>query len=64
MELSENGINCPNCENQGWYPIETGGCDMDGENDTRQIEQIQCEFCYTTPNSVFNVELNKNKEQI
>jgi hypothetical protein len=49
-------VHCPNCPDQGWYAIETGGCDMDGENDTRQMEQVQCEFCWTTPNSVFTIE--------
>lgn len=38
-------LSCPNCPNQGWYAV---GSNSDG------WEQVQCEFCYTEPNSVFN----------
>ena len=37
---------CPNCQGDGWYMRETGGCDPDGENDTRESIQVQCEMCY------------------
>lgn len=37
---------CPYCPNQGWY--------FDG--DPEDPEQTQCEWCWTTPNSKFNVE--------
>ena len=61
-EVSEI-LHCPNCPDQGWFAIETGGCDMNGENDTRCVEQVQCEFCCTTPNSVFNRTLiNSHKD--
>lgn len=53
-------VHCPNCPDQGWYGIVTGGCGPDGENDTRECEQVQCEFCYLTLNSVFNVTNSRN----
>jgi len=38
---------CSNCPNQGWWQ---------GVNrNTGEPEQVQCEYCYTDPNSVFNV---------
>ena len=40
------GEHCPNCPDVGWYVME----DYQGEP-----EQIQCEFCYTVRNSVFNM---------
>jgi hypothetical protein len=45
---------CPNCNNVGWYVM----ADTNGEP-----EQVQCQFCYTEPNSVFNV-VNALNEQI
>ena len=46
----EEVFNCPACPNQGWY--------TDGElnQNTGECEavQVQCEFCYTHPQSVFN----------
>jgi hypothetical protein len=41
---------CPNCPDQGWYIV----ADNSGEP-----EQVQCEWCYTVPNSVFNQTLDK-----
>ena len=38
---------CPNCPNQGWYAMPN--------HQTEEIEQVQCEFCNTEPNSVFNI---------
>lgn len=39
---------CPvsGCNNQGWYPNQIS---------EDEWEQVQCEFCYTEPNSVFNI---------
>ena len=37
---------CPDCEGEGWYVREVGGCDSDGENDTRECVQEQCQWCY------------------
>lgn len=42
----EIGVDCPSCPNVGYYSVP----DMDGDE-----EQAQCEFCYTTKNSVFNI---------
>ncbi len=41
-------VNCPNagCNDSGCIPIQVGEDDL---------EPQQCEFCYTTPNSVFNL---------
>ena len=39
-------LKCPLCEDVGYYVV-SGTC---GEP-----EMEQCEFCYTTPNSLFNV---------
>ena len=38
-------LKCPLCEDVGWYAVNS----KDGP------EQQQCEFCYTTPNSLFNI---------
>ncbi len=49
-------LKCPNCEDVGWF------ADYDQHGN---IEQCQCEFCYTTPNSIFNlneaIKLAKDK---
>jgi hypothetical protein len=37
---------CPNCLDVGRYAVESVGAPPD---------QMQCEWCYTTPNSVFNI---------
>lgn len=37
---------CPDCEGEGWYVREVGGCDSDGENDTRECIQEQCQWCW------------------
>ena len=41
---------CPNCPNQGWY-------------EWRGLEHIQCEWCYLTANSLFNVRAVMNAEE-
>lgn len=53
-EAVQEGERCEVCPDQGWYGEMTGGCDSDGEHDTREAVQVQCEFCYTNPNSKFN----------
>lgn len=42
--------NCPACPNQGWY---TEGSINQSTGEV-EPEQVQCEFCYTHPQSVFN----------
>lgn len=42
-------FNCPACPNQGWY---TDGYQL--PNGEFEPQQVQCEFCYTHPKSVFN----------
>lgn len=37
---------CPECDGSGFVVRETGGCDADGENDTRECIQEQCRWCY------------------
>lgn len=37
---------CPSCDNVGWYGV--------SDWYTGELEQEQCEFCYTNPNSIFN----------
>lgn len=46
LEARKEG--CPNCDNVGWY--------ADPSHHTGEPEQIQCEFCYTNPVSVFNIK--------
>jgi chromosome segregation ATPase len=41
---------CHMCDNSGSYP----------EGDTEQPEQVQCEFCWTNPNSLFNLKKQIN----
>ena len=41
-------VHCPNCPDQGWYAEQDYG--------TEEVMQVQCQFCYETPNSVFNIE--------
>ena len=58
-------VSCPNCPNQGWYEIQgttseccntptaTGEC-CGWPIRVPTLEQEQCQFCWLTPNSVFN----------
>lgn len=39
------GLDCPYCDNEGWYVV----TDMHGE-----MEQEQCQWCNVEPNSKFN----------
>lgn len=48
-----DGIDCPNCDNIGWYVIpymDTSG--------VMQCEERQCQWCRETPNSKFNLSQN------
>ena len=40
------GIKCPNCNDEGFNPVDDGYGGW---------QQEQCEFCYTCPDSMFNV---------
>ena len=55
---SSRDVQCcpnPNCNNQGWYPeMQFQGYDEHGYP-IYEPAQVQCEFCYTEPLSVFNV---------
>lgn len=44
----KNSIRCPNpnCSDSGGYPEQI---------DDDEFEQVQCEFCWTNPNSFFNI---------
>ena len=55
--LEQRKEGCPNCDNIGWY--------MGAKNHTGDPEQIQCEFCYTNPVSVFSINetLKETPEQ-
>ena len=50
-ELLENALAllrvavCSNCNGNGIVTYETGGCDMDGENDTRECQYDRCQWC-------------------
>ena len=43
------GKHCPYCEDVGWYAR------MNCSNNPWEAEQIQCEWCITNLNSVFNL---------
>ena len=43
------GLKCPNCNDVGWFTESY----MDHRGDECP-EQIQCEFCYTVKDSIFN----------
>lgn len=36
---------CPNCDGCGFTVREVGGCDMDGQHDTRECVQERCQWC-------------------
>ena len=36
---------CPACGGDGAIGHEVGGCDMDGENDTRDVVWEECQWC-------------------
>lgn len=47
--METKGEQCPNCDNVGWY------IDSNCSSFPWEAEQVQCEFCYTNPNSIFNL---------
>lgn len=56
------GLKCPNCNDEGFTVEATSHTRWvddpnDGEPvavDEQELVQVQCEFCYTIPDSVFN----------
>lgn len=46
-EIEFTAIHCPNCPDQGWYATETA---------KQEWTQVQCQFCHSNPNSVFNIK--------
>ena len=40
--------NCPDCNGEGYVEYITGGCGMDGENDTRETFMTGCQKCNGT----------------
>lgn len=52
-KMADGGQSCPNCNNLGWY---------EGESCNGELEQVQCEWCDTTPDSVFNIRQNYQKD--
>ena len=46
LEKLEQAEPCPNCVAQGWF--------VQADRNTGEAEQIQCEWCETIENSVFN----------
>lgn len=54
--MTQEYVNCPACPNQGWYAEE--------DRYTGEPIQVQCEFCETEPNSVFNVVRRLKSETI
>jgi len=50
-------LDCPHCPNQGWW------ADQQPNYWTGDAEwvQVQCEWCWTTPNSRFNIEGDINE---
>ena len=45
----ESGEKCPDCDDVGWYAV--NNC----SSLPWEAEQVQCEWCYTNPNSIFNL---------
>ena len=52
------GLDCPipHCGNSGGYPEMY----LDGHG-REQVEHVQCEWCWTTPNSKFNLSQNTER---
>jgi hypothetical protein len=46
---------CPTCDGSGCVVREEGGCDSDGENDSRRLVQERCQWCDET-NSILGKE--------
>ena len=47
VRLIDDAQRCPHCPDQGWY--------SDLDRHTGDPVQVQCEFCCTVPDSLFNV---------
>ena len=61
IDKAEDALDCPNCDNQGWYPeMQYVGYDEHGDAYAEPV-QVQCEFCYTVPNSVFNTRTKQSE---
>ena len=50
MMAARQGLDCPDCPNQGWYSV---GVPTNSGDD--QPVHVQCEFCCTVPASKFNI---------
>ena len=64
-------VHCPDCPDQGWYADGEEHPVYDGTGELGypvlvgiEVEavQVQCEFCWTTPNSYFNHQREKQAE--
>ena len=53
---------CPNCDGCGFTVHETGGCGPDGENDTRECHQEQCQWCDERNQLLSNYEAQSNDD--
>jgi len=54
---------CPDCDGQGFTVEETGGCSEDGENDTRESHQVQCQWCDERNAALHNADSSGGGEQ-
>jgi hypothetical protein len=52
---------CPECGGQGFTVREVGGCDPDGENDTREAVQQQCQWCDENRNAINSIRFEEGK---
>ncbi len=52
---ASDGLKCPNCDDVG-YSVEAvqARTPYSDHGDDFELEQVQCEFCYTVPDSIFN----------
>ena len=48
VHMASSPEQCPNCGNVGYWVEEEIG------NGSMEYYQVQCEFCYTNENSIFN----------
>ena len=49
------GLKCPNCDDVG-FTVEQNTSHFNEED----FVQVQCEFCYTVPDSIFNRRMEEN----
>lgn len=52
-KIIEKAESCPNCDNGGTLSEHSPHCDCHDRQTTCPVA-VQCEFCYTNPNSKFN----------